>query len=99
MGGSGIREVLRPCMAEFMGTKEYYDICVKHDLVSSCYKNEFFEGGEGKEDKTILPTNEQDGDCSDGYCPCDADADAGIDIEKVSGSLKDWVISLFNLFN
>lgn len=53
-----------------MQSEEYYNICVKHDLTSSCYPNEFF-GNEAKvSEKFDQPTSEQTGDCSDGYCPC-----------------------------
>jgi len=74
--GSGIREKLRPCMAEFVKTEEYYEICAKHDLVAGCYANEFFPADALTMDITRLPTKEQSGDCSDGYCPCDV-AEAG----------------------
>lgn len=71
--GSGIRELLRPCMAKYIATDDYYDICVKHDLVGSCYPNKYFPGGAGGQDNIWdLPTKDQSGDCSDGYCPCDA---------------------------
>ena len=30
--GSGIRELLRPCLQEFLLTKEYFDICVKYNI-------------------------------------------------------------------
>lgn len=39
--GSGIHEKLRPCMTKFIAMKEYYDICVKHHLISDCYSNDF----------------------------------------------------------
>lgn len=73
--GSGIRELLRPCMQSFMLTKEYYDICVKHDLAGVCYANEFFGDDATVGGKYDLPTNKQTGDCSDGYCPCPVTSD------------------------
>lgn len=36
--GSGIRELLRPCMSEFMASIEYYNICSLHNVVDKCYK-------------------------------------------------------------
>ena len=57
-------------MQAFMQSEEYYNICVKHDLTSSCYPNNFF-GNEAKvSEKFDQPTSELTGDCSDGYCPC-----------------------------
>ena len=63
-------------MTKFIATKEYYDICVRHNLVSDCYSNDFFLAEDEGIDKTIFPTDEQPEDCSDGYCPCPTD-DAG----------------------
>ena len=74
---SGIRQVLRPCMVEYIKTKEYYDICEKHDLLRDCLKNDYVQNwhvknffGGIEENKGIIPTSEQTGDCSDGFCPC-----------------------------
>jgi len=68
--GSGIRETLRPCMSEFMASKEYYDICVKYELESDCFTNEFFPSTDVP--ISNAPTNEQTGGCSNGYCSCNA---------------------------
>ncbi|KAK1741847.1 hypothetical protein QTG54_007420 [Skeletonema marinoi] len=91
--GSGIRELLRPCMQSFMLTKEYYDICVKHDLAGVCYANEFFGDDATVGGKYDLPTNKQTGDCSDGYCPCPVTSDdsppvagAPLETDPTSGS-------------
>jgi hypothetical protein len=29
--GSGLNDILNPCIEKFMKTKEYYQICQKHD--------------------------------------------------------------------
>merc|ERR1711988_1915939 len=68
--GSGVAEKVNPCLAKFMATKEYHDICVKYDLTNSCYRNEFFTDNEMKDKEYNKPTDEHKGDCSNGYCPC-----------------------------
>lgn len=37
--GSGIAEIVNPCIQKFLKTKEYFDICEKHGFTSVCYKN------------------------------------------------------------
>merc|ERR1712151_949324 len=55
--GSGVTDTLNPCLAKFMQTKEYFHICVKHDLTGSCYRNEFFPKTEEVEKEYNKPTN------------------------------------------
>jgi len=72
--GSGVVERLNPCLQEFMDTRDYYDICVKYDLVDNCYPNSFFpSAGEIAVHEYNKPTTEHEGDCSNGYCPCTGD--------------------------
>lgn len=43
--GSGLNEVVNPCIDEYMKTKEYYDLCKSFDggsLFSDCFPNEHF---------------------------------------------------------
>lgn len=69
--GSGIVEKINPCIQAFMETEEYYDLCVKHDLVDSCYENSFFPKKEqGYEKEYNLETDEHKTDCDNGYCQC-----------------------------
>jgi hypothetical protein len=69
--GSGIVGQLNPCLVEFMATSDYYDLCVKYDLVDTCHANTFFPGGSAATTEVYdLPTSSQSGDCSNGYCPC-----------------------------
>jgi len=69
--GSGVAEKVNPCLAKFMGTEDYYKICVKYGFVDSCYRNQFFPGSDQIEIKEYnKPTDEHEGDCSSGYCPC-----------------------------
>lgn len=70
--GSGIREVLSPCMSAYMASIEYYRICSKYNIVDKCYKNNFFDDDARSVPVYDKPTSDQFGDCSDGYCPCDA---------------------------
>lgn len=70
--GSGIHNLLEPCMAEFMGGIEYYELCARYDIIDKCYKNDYFDEDRRSEAPFDKPTSEQFGDCSDGYCPCDS---------------------------
>jgi len=72
--GSGVAELTNPCLADFMETEEYYNLCVKHDLVDSCYRNSFFPAVDAVVHEYNKPTNEHTTDCSDGYCSCDTPA-------------------------
>eukprot|EP00971_Amphidinium_carterae_P086267 1707226-Amphidinium_carterae.1 len=59
---------------EFLKTEEYYNLCVKHDSVESCYHNSFFPEGGDVVHEYNKPTSEHTTDCSDGYCSCDTPA-------------------------
>ncbi|CAE7395711.1 MCAT [Symbiodinium natans] len=72
--GSAVPGLINSCLASFMETKEYYDICVKHGFESSCYTNSFFPSGSASMASYEKPTNELTGDCSGGYCPCSVEA-------------------------
>lgn len=73
--GSGVKEIVDPCIEKFMQTKEYYELCQKHGLTGSCYANSFFPGTQ-EEKKTWEKKTSELGDstCSSGYCPCPAQA-------------------------
>jgi len=80
--GSGVIELLNPCLETFMKTKEYFEVCVKYDMLDTCYRNEFFPPKEAVHMKDYnKPTDEHaHDDCSSGYCPCTggpSDFDAG----------------------
>jgi hypothetical protein len=68
--GSGLAKLLNPCIQEFLGTKEYKEICYKHHLVETCYKNKFFPGKVGTPDPWMIPTSKQEKSCANGYCGC-----------------------------
>lgn len=75
--GSGVAEKLNPCLWKFLETKEYYDICVKHDFVDHCYHNKHFPPiSEEVHHEYNKPTNEHSGDCSSGYCPCPGNSES-----------------------
>merc|ERR1711904_426983 len=66
----GVPAKVNPCLARFMETKEYHDICVKYNFTETCYPNAFFAQADREQKLYDLPTNEQTDDCSNGYCPC-----------------------------
>ena len=47
-----------------MATKEYYEICKKHDLVAECFTNEHFPDGDEEVAIYNLPTDQQSEGCS-----------------------------------
>lgn len=70
--GSGVADRVNPCLWQFMQTKEYYDICVKHGVESICFPNDYFPISD---DHThVKPyfqeTDEHTTGCEDGYCAC-----------------------------
>lgn len=69
--GSGVAEKLNPCLYKYMETKGYYDVCVKHDMVDTCYHNSHFPSKDSEKiHEYNLDTDQHKGDCSNGYCPC-----------------------------
>ncbi|CAE7245708.1 CDKA-1 [Symbiodinium microadriaticum] len=68
--GSMVPSLINGCLAEFMQTKEYYDVCLKNGMVDQCYPNSHFPVGSSTMASYEKPTNELTGDCSTGYCPC-----------------------------
>lgn len=69
--GSGLNAILNPCIEAFMQTRAYYEVCHNHSLTSSCFRNAHFPAALTAETPWMLPTNEQSGPCSTGYCACD----------------------------
>ncbi|CAK8985284.1 Hypothetical protein (Fragment) [Durusdinium trenchii] len=71
--GSGLGEILNPCLDKFLATKSYYDICKKHGVPEQCFPNSHFPSNETA--VKITPhyaTDELTTTCADGYCPCPA---------------------------
>jgi len=70
--GSGLAEILNPCIEKFLKTQAYYDICKKHGFEDSCFPNEFFPSSNAATLTWELPTDQLTTTCADGYCPCPA---------------------------
>lgn len=70
--GSGVAELVNPCIQKFLKTPEYKEICEKHGLVDICYPNEHFEAREDVALTWETATNALTTACSDGYCQCNA---------------------------
>ncbi len=72
--GSGLAEMLNPCIEAFIETEMYKDLCYEYGLEKSCFKNEFFDtdssGGDDEKPPYFKPTAELTTACADGYCPC-----------------------------
>merc|ERR1711988_1956804 len=70
--GSGLNEILNPCLERYMQTQHYYEVCANHSsLLSSCYPNSYFPPSPPSPPSPwMLSTNLQTGDCSTGYCSC-----------------------------
>merc|ERR1711988_59615 len=70
--GSGLNELLNPCIERYMQTQHYYEVCANHSsLLSSCYPNSYFPPSPPSPPSPwMLSTNLQTGDCSTGYCSC-----------------------------
>ena len=61
---------MNPCLFKFLETKEYYDICVKHDFVDSCYPNKHFPSSGDVKIHEYNKDTACHANCSTGYCPC-----------------------------
>jgi hypothetical protein len=68
--GSGLAEVLNPCVTDLIETETYYELCKKYNIVDQCFMNEFFPEREVNVAIYDVPTNELTTDCSSGYCSC-----------------------------
>jgi len=70
--GSGLPQILDPCIEALKHTEKYYQLCDKWGLTSSCFVNDFFPASndDGAISDYDLPTNEQAAGCANGYCSC-----------------------------
>ena len=68
--GSGVTDIINPCLKEFMKTKEYYDICEKRGFLLSCYPNEHFKKKSDKLKEWEKKTKDHPAGCASGYCGC-----------------------------
>lgn len=69
--GSGVAEILNPCINKILQSKKYYYACKKYDLMKSCYPNSFFPNDTGTVNRWDLETVDQSKGCSNGYCSCE----------------------------
>jgi hypothetical protein len=70
--GSGLPDIVNPCIQEFLKTRSYYEICQKHDLVGSCFPNDYFPDSPPYSKAWSMFTRDLTTSCKDGYCPCPA---------------------------
>lgn len=73
--GSGIADLINPCIDKYMKTIQYKRLCDEHDISDYCYENQFFEVSETdvlkEKGPYMLDTSEHEGTgCTDGYCTC-----------------------------
>jgi hypothetical protein len=70
--GSGLPDILNPCIDSFVETESYYNLCKEYGLVTECFANSFFPDDIVKEPTPLydLATADLITDCSSGYCKC-----------------------------
>jgi len=74
--GSGLPDIVNPCLEKFLLTKSYYKLCQKYNLELACFHNDFFPADIHDQLHASLlpsffPTNMLNTtDCASGYCPC-----------------------------
>lgn len=82
--GSGLAEILDPCLERFQKTREFYDVCKTmhgsppHNQLSTCIPNEFILADPDYHPLSpsttpyMFPTRELTGfqSCASGYCQC-----------------------------
>lgn len=70
--GSGLNDIVNPCLQKFMETEDYLDVCKKHKFEESCFPNKFFpESLKDAAPKTWeIATKDLTTSCADGYCSC-----------------------------
>jgi len=70
--GSGLNEIINPCMERYMQTKEYYEVCAKYGLADDCYPNSYFPEEYFTTTTSVwnIQTQALPTQCKDGYCAC-----------------------------
>jgi hypothetical protein len=69
--GSGVNDIVNPCLERFMKTEAYHDICQRHHVAADCYPNEFFTVEDKEQGPWMKPTSEHPiNNCANGYCSC-----------------------------
>lgn len=70
--GSGIAQIINPCLQRYMKTADYYNVCSKHSLVDSCFPNSYFPNANSAPNPWEILADQLTTTCADGYCPCSA---------------------------
>ena len=72
--GSGLGDVLNPCIQTVLKTKEYQELCQKggHPVDMKCFKNEHFTDEDPVKSvyATLQSKRTDSKTCADGYCTC-----------------------------
>jgi hypothetical protein len=82
--GSGVKELLDPCISRFMQTRTFLDTCKlehgspPHSQINSCVPNQYFADDPAYTPATVssspymFPTSQMAGHqtCATGYCMC-----------------------------
>ena len=71
--GSGLADIINPCLDMFMTKCQYREICEKYDMVEACIGLD--DDDSASEKPWRMPTSELPANgysCSNGYCSCDA---------------------------
>ena len=73
--GSELNEIINPLIDRFLQTRQYYELCVKFDMVNVCHVNEFFPSVQApdlEKSPYLMPTAKMfpSQNCSTGYCQC-----------------------------
>jgi len=75
--GSGLPDVINPCLRRFMQTEQYYEICRTHHLEDACFANSHFPADAATHHHIYFSSTPElagqaEGTCAHGYCPCPA---------------------------
>jgi hypothetical protein len=72
--GSGLGDLLNPCIQTVLGTKKYQELCQAggHPVDMKCFKNSFFSDEDPVKSvyATMQAARTDSKTCSDGYCTC-----------------------------
>jgi len=68
--GSGIPEIVNPCIQKFKETQSYYKLCEKYGVVGSCFPNSYFPSESPQPKVWEITGVHLNTTCEDGYCPC-----------------------------
>jgi hypothetical protein len=68
--GSGLADILDPCIEKYILTESYYNTCVENGLTADCFTNSYFPGDDEVTPSYDLATSDLSTSCSTGYCMC-----------------------------